>query len=242
MDRRRPVFPNRDCQHRRRMSAVTRLRLFAPVAALLAAAAIVRARRNPAQRAPLRLRRSRPRNQGDAGRRHRQPRHAGGARRRGAVEGEDRQRARLRRMPRRRQDQHERRRRALPGVRTEAQPAGQPRPAHQHLPRRAPGGEASRLREQGSAGALHLHRHAIARRADRAAQTIRGSRRSAKPAARPTSAARASSICPARNATTTTGARSSPATSSRRRIRTAIRSTVWNGRASARCSGGCATA
>ena len=44
------------------------------------------------------------------------------------------------------------------------------------------------------------------------------------------------------SATTTTGAGSSPATSSRRRIRPATRSTGWSGRASARCSGGCATA
>ena len=43
-------------------------------------------------------------------------------------------------------------------------------------------------------------------------------------------------------ATTTTGASTSPATPIRRRIRPAIRSTGWNGRRSARCSGGCATA
>ena len=38
------------------------------------------------------------------------------------------------------------------------------------------------------------------------------------------------------------GQGSSPAASSRRRIRPDIRSIGWNGRASARCSGGCATA
>ena len=59
--------------------------------------------------------------------------------------------------------------------------------------------------------------------------------------ARSTSA-RASSTCRARNATTTTGASISPAIPCRRPIRPAIRSTAWNGRVSAHCSGGCAIA
>ena len=63
-----------------------------------------------------------------------------------------------------------------------------------------------------------------------------------EPAARCSPSGTASSICPARNATTTTGASGSPACCCRRPIRPAIRSTAWNGRASARCSAGCATA
>ena len=54
--------------------------------------------------------------------------------------------------------------------------------------------------------------------------------------------AKGSSTSPARNATTTTGASISPATSSPRVTRPAIRSIGWNGRASAHCSGACAIA
>ena len=66
--------------------------------------------------------------------------------------------------------------------------------------------------------------------------------RSSTRAARRSTSARASSTCHARNATTTTGASTSPAIPCRRRIRPAIRSTGWNGKVSAHCSGGCAIA
>ena len=80
------------------------------------AAALAR-RGNPAGPAPLGLRGHEPRQQGDAGRRHQQSRDAGGARRRGAVGGQGRRLGQiLRRLPRRRQDQHEGRRGALSGV------------------------------------------------------------------------------------------------------------------------------
>ncbi len=62
------------------------------------------------------------------------------------------------------------------------------------------------------------------------------------PAAPSICGGRASSISPARSATTTIGGRNSPAFRSRRGIRPGIRSTGSNGRPSARCSGGCATA
>ena len=66
--------------------------------------------------------------------------------------------------------------------------------------------------------------------------------RFSKPAATCSSAARVSSISPAPSVTTRTGARSSPATPSRKRIRPATRSTGSSGKASARCSAGSATA
>jgi hypothetical protein len=67
-------------------------------------------------------------------------------------------------------------------------------------------------------------------------------RPSSSPAARSSSGGKGSSTCPARNATTTIGARSLPARRCRRRIRPAIRSIASNGRRSARCNGVCATA
>ena len=67
-------------------------------------------------------------------------------------------------------------------------------------------------------------------------------RRSATTAARCSASARASSILACANATTTTGTSPCRQRRSRRPIRPAIRSTGWNGRSSARCSGGCATA
>ena len=138
----------------------------------------------------------------------------------------------LRRLPRRRQGQHERRRGALSGVRRARGPPGRPRAAHQSV--RASGQKAPplRLREPRAAGA-----DGLCRACNRAACR---SRRHDDPRLKPfietgprgrSTGARASSISPARNATTTTGASTSPATPSRRRIRPAIRSTGWNGRA-----------
>jgi hypothetical protein len=69
-----------------------------------------------------------------------------------------------------------------------------------------------------------------------------GSRRSATMAGACSRAASANSISPAPLVTTTIGAGGWAAASSRRRIRTATRSTDWSGRGSARCSAACATA
>ena len=123
----------------------------------------------------------------------------------------------LRRLPRRRQGQHERRRGALSGVRRERRPAGEPRAAHQ--PVRA---SMTRRRRRSPTRARRCWRcrpiSACSRAASRSRRpTIRGSSRSSTRAARRSTSARASSICPARNATTTTGARALPATPCRRR-------------------------
>ena len=94
-----------------------RARLAVAIAALAAATLPSSGAEIPLERTPLGLRGHEPRQQGDAGRRHQQSRHAGGARRRGAVVGHGRRFGKiLRRLPRRRQDQHEGRRGALSGV------------------------------------------------------------------------------------------------------------------------------
>ncbi len=63
---------------------------------------------------------------------------------------------------------------ALSGVlMTKLEPAGRSRAARQPLPRAAPERDAVLVREQGDAGAHHLSRPAIARRADRAADDPR---------------------------------------------------------------------
>ena len=112
------------------------------------------------------------------------------------------------------QAQHEGRRGALSGVRAALEPAGRSRAAHQPLPRRA----ASRRRRSPTRArscwrSPPIVGAAVARRADRAARRRAAARRSATPGDALFNRARASSISPARNATTTTGARSSPATS-----------------------------
>jgi len=76
----------------------------------------------------------------------------------------------------------------------------------------------------------------------RAAFYPRAQSRSSTMAAPRSTGVRASSTLPAASVTTRTGASGWPATRSPRRIRRAIRSTVSNGRASARSSAGCATA
>ena len=149
----------------------------------------------------------------------------------------------LRRLPRRRDAEDEGRRGALSGVRAGA-PAGRSisssasTSAAPSSRRRTPFAYESR-----ELLALTAYRRAaVARRADRAAgrsaahAVHRNGPRAVQPAPGPAQSR------PARNATTTTGARASPATRSRRRIRPDTRSTGWNGRASARCSGGCAIA
>ena len=125
-------------------------------------------------RAPLRLRLHGARDCGDAGRRHRQSRHAGGARRRSAVEPRRRRgRQVLRRLSRRRGAQHERRRGALSGLR----PAlGRPVDLEQRINLcrdRASEGDAAAVREQGAAGADRLCRASVAGHADRDPPTIR---------------------------------------------------------------------
>ena len=199
-------------------------------------------RRDPALRPPLGLRLHEPRDARDAGRRHRQSRPALGARGRNAVEPEDRRRRpRLRRLPRRCPREHEGRGRAPSGVRRRAGTAGQSRAAHQSLPYRPTAGAAARLREPRPSRADRLRRAPIARPADRRSRSTSARSRSSMPAAPPSIGARASSISPAANVTTTTGDGSSRATSSRRRTRPGTRSTGWSGRASARSSAGCAT-
>ncbi len=97
-------------------------------------------------------------------------------------------------------------------------------------------------RGKGPAGAVGLRDAPVARDADRRqggrphASVHRGGPEGVS------SAGKASSTCPAPTAMTTIGDRSLPAHRSRRRIPPATRNTGWNGRRSARCSGGCATA
>ena len=107
-----------------------------------------------------------------------------------------------------------------------------------------------RTERQGAPPLAHESRELLALTAHVARQsrglpiavTIDGARgHSSRPAAPSFTAGRASSISPAASVTTTTGADSSPAMSSRRDIRPATRSTGWSGRASARSSAGSAT-
>ena len=181
----------------------------------------------------------------DAGRRHRQSRHALGARRRGAVE-----RARPARPTSPAPTATATRAASMKGV-AARYPAfnaaraasGRSRAAHQHLPRGAAEGDAAAVREQGAAGADGLCRAAVARHADRR----RGRRARCAVPRRPaaTTVQRAPGpaqfllrAMPRRQLGAKARRRADPA----RRIRPAIRSTAWNGRRSARCSGGCATA
>ena len=174
----------------------------------------------------------------------RQSGHAVGARRRGAVEQEGRPgRARLRRLPWRRQDNHARGRCPLPGLQRGGRAPDRSRAAHQRMPLGAPGRARSLPHEsQEMLGALGLCRAPVARAADRAAARTSGWRPSASKGRASTRRARGSSTSPARSATTTMPAGGSPARQSRKAIRPATRSTGSSGRASARCSGACATA
>ena len=176
----------------------------------------------------------------------RQSRHAVGARRRGAVE-----RARpapadrvLRRLPRRRAGQHARRRRPLSGLQRGRRRA--------RSTSRTASTCAARAQQERDAACRRRASELLALTAYVAHQS-RGlpiapptTTRLAPFRERGTRAVRrsawASSTSPAPTATTTTGAGGSAAARSRRRTRPAIRSTAWNGRASARCSGACATA
>ena len=117
----------------------------------------------------------------------------------------------------------------------------QSRAAHQRLPHRAPASAGARVGEPGAAGVDRVRRAPVTRSADRD-HGRRAPGRSSRRAAPPGIGARGSSISPAASVTTTTGAASSRAMSSRRRTRPAIRSTGWSGKASARWSGASATA
>ena len=214
------------------------------IGAVLLAPLLPRPRRNPARRAPLRLRADEPRHQGDAGRRHVEPRDALGARRRSAVEAKGGARGQvLRGLPWRcRAPRCAASRRA---IRRSARDSDRPIDIEQRINlcrTETAGGAAVRLREPRPAGAHRLSRAAVARDADRDSRTTRRPSRSSRRAASSTRRARASSISPARTAMTTTGARSSPACRWCRATRPATRSTASNGRASARCSAACATA
>ena len=247
MDRRQRVFGGGDRDHHRRMS--TWRRVLSPrnscTALICAVLRLVRDRsRNPARRAKLRLRLHEPRNARHAGRRHRQPGHAVGARRRGAVEPQGR-RPPANRAP----TATATRPTSMKGV-AARYPAFSPargRPINLeqriNLCRDRPAdSDAARLREQGPAGAHRLCGTAIARHADRdrgrrADQAVPRRRpRDVQPA--PGAAQSLLRAVPRRQL----GPASSPARRYRRATPPAIRSTGWNGRRSARCSGGCATA
>ena len=91
-----------------------------------------------------------------------------GARRRGAVEAQGwRRRQVLRRLPRRRTEQHERRGGALSRLQPRARTADRPRTADQHVPRGPAAIDAACLREQGPARAIGVCGAAIPRHADR---------------------------------------------------------------------------
>ena len=110
------------------------------------------------------------------------------------------------------------------------------------LPRRAPERDAAcAFESRESARADGLRRAPVAGHADRTKRSAHAAGHRERPRA-VRRHGRASSICRARSATTTIGARNSPAASSRRRIRPDIRSIDWSGRVSDRCSGACATA
>ena len=201
--------------------------------------------RNPARRAPLRLRRSwapqtramQDDDTANPGMLWVLDGEALWSRRDGASEQV------LRRLPWRRPHQHEGRGGALSGLQRGARPPDRSRAAHQSLPHRA----IRRRRRCRSRARSCWRSPPISRLQSRGmpieiADDAADAALHRPPAARCSTAGRASSTCPAPNATTTTGARSSPARRCRRAIRTAIRSTAWNGRAWARCSGGCATA
>ena len=201
------------------------------------------ARRDSGRRPPLGLAPHGPADARDAGRRHRQSRHALGARRRGAVEPRRRRRGQvLRRLPRRRDAEHEGRRGALSGLRC----------------RRAAGRSISSSASTSAAPSSSRRRRCRFESQELLALTAYVARQSRglPIAAADRSAARALHRAGATlfkrrqgqlnlscaNCHDDNGARSSPATSSRRAIPPAIRSIGWSGRASARCSGGCATA
>ena len=108
------------------------------------------------------------------------------------------------------QREHERRGGTLSGVQHGARQAGRSRKAHQPVPKRSAEGDSVRTRKQGAAGP-----DGVSWPTSRAECRLRRTRRTAaapsRPAGRCTMAARVSSICRARNATTTMGQASSPA-------------------------------
>ena len=117
--------------------------------------------------------------------------------------------------------------------------AAQYRRPHQSVPHRAHGRCALRLREQRAARADGLRRLSVARPAARSGRSMAPAQAlSSRPGARSTGRGRASSIWPAGNATTRTGASACAATSSARGRRTAGRPTGWSGRRWARCTVG----
>ncbi len=105
-----------------------------------------------------------------------------------------------------------------PAFAADAWPPGRSRTADQPEPRHRPESRGAAVREQGLAGADGVHRAAIARHAGRGQGRCASRNRSSTPAAPSSSDARASSICPARSATTTIGAKSLPAIWCRRRM------------------------
>ena len=187
-----------------------------------------------------------PQHPGDAARRHAEPRHAVGAGRRGAVERAPAASARACAGCHGDASAIDaRRRRPLPGLRPGAQAAGQPRAAHQPVPRAAAAAHAAGRRKARTAGA----REPMSR-SSRAAMPVAPPRR---PAARSRFARARRGSCikqrigPAQPVVRAVPRRAAPAsawpaTRSRRATPTATRSTAWSGRAWARCSGGCATA
>ena len=146
----------------------------------------------------------------------------------------------LRRLPRRGSQEHERGCRLAFLFLILLPETNKPGPANESLPR---GG--GRLRPAARGRELPRSTAYVGKQSRglpiEIAVTRRASRFS-RPGARHSSGARDSSTWPARSATTRTGANRSLAPRSRRPIRPAIRSTAWNGRTWARCSGACATA
>ena len=211
LDRRQRVLRHRVGRHHRRMTHgdLAHRRCAARSSRLRHSLAVAEI---PLDRTQVRLRLHGARDPRHAGRRHRQCRHAVGARRRGAVEPQGRRRRQvLRRLPWRRAHQHEGRGRALSRVQPGARPAGQSRAAHQHVPHRA----ASR-RSRSPTRARTCWRSPRSSAANRAAsrsrsRTTRRRASSSRAAAPHSRAGRASSISPARNATTTIGAAGWPA-------------------------------
>ena len=108
-----------------------------------------RSARAERRRPPLRLRVHEPRVAGDAEGRHRQSRHAVGARRRSAVDRQSRQRQQvLRRLPSGRSNEHEGRGGALSRLQRRAPASARPAGPHQRLPRDA---SSRRRRSRGKA-------------------------------------------------------------------------------------------
>ena len=202
--------------------------------------------RDRARRTALRLRLHEPRDAGDAGRRHRQSRHAVGARRRSAVEP-----GKAGTADRACADCHGDAGASMKGVaaRYPAFDAGQR--GGRSISSSASISAAPTARRRApfrrSKARTCWRSPPIVARQSRGMPIEKPQDERLKPfiaaGRRPFfSAARASSTSPARNATTTIGASGWPAASFRRATRPATRSTGWNGRRSARCSAACATA